>query len=384
MKVVTLIVLWVNMPRSQWMPYNADEQKQIGALIKQHRGDRTQAWLAAEAGTRTSAISNIEKGFRPVPKSKVSVFARALDIDPALLTSTRISTNSVLEALKEIGFGFRELQALPEEAKKELADYYQKIKGKYLKGETGGRPDPAERAEMLLKQVKISSPPVDLNLILKKKGIMIESSNSMIADGMIVYSVAKKIAGIRYRTGMSNGRTRFTIAHELGHFSLDNTEGNETSCSPDGPNRGKDSERDADNFASNLLMPKQWVLSEMGRQIKGIGDVLKIGRTFDTSQTAAARRLVELANQPCAVILSKGGDIQWGSCSRKLFARVERDAKLAKTSQAAKLLAGETDAERPIRTKSTYWFRDRLTGDFREHSIGIYKDTILSLVWTAP
>ncbi|GEM_PF-6030663 len=369
------------------MIYDIKELQEIGSIIRKLRGDRSQGWLAEQVGTQTAAISYIEKGKRPVPRNKINKFAKILGIEPNRLTPSKVATSEVQSGVKELqdmGFGFRELQALPLEVKQELINYYNQLKEKHQNGSLHEDKRTAEQvANDVLKKAEIKKAPVDLNKILKKFKINLEESSTITADGVLIYSKAQKWAGIKYRSGMTQGRMRFTIAHELGHFFLDNVDGFETSCSVDGENKNKEQERQADAFASHLLMPKEWALSAIGKSIKGVENILSISKQFEVSQTAAAIRLVQLSNLPCAVICSKNKIISWGYVSPTLFAKACKGQKLSRVSQAYTLIKGAT-ALKPIATKSEYWFDVKLSGKFLEHSAQLYSDTILSLIWARP
>lgn len=114
------------------------------------------------------------------------------------------------------------------------------------------------------------------------------------------------------------GRKNFTIAHELGHYSLHANNKN-LKCSindlnnfGDIPPHGEDIEREANLFAANLLMPG----IDIGRQIKGVLiDLCLIERLsirYGTSITATACRVVEKHNRPAAVVfLDSKGRVEW-------------------------------------------------------------------------
>jgi len=366
------------------MTYDKAELKEIGDLVRKHRGDRPQSWLAEEVGTKTAAISYIEKGHRPVPRNKVKKFATILGIDAERLVPTKVSSLA-LQELQDIGIGFRELETLPAEArekfKNQVINYYRQLKEQYKDGTLGqGKKTIEEVVQDVLDKSGIKKAPVDLTKILQKFKIDAEESSTIAAEGVLVYSKSQKWAGIKYRAGLTEGRRRFTIAHELGHYFLENVEGGETSCSIDGEGNNKEQERQANSFASSLLMPTEWVRSSISQSIKGIEDVLSISKQFEVSQTAAAIRLVQLIESPCAVIYSKDRKIGWGYTSPKLYARVSKGEKLSRGSQAYKLSNGQS-AMKPVPSKSEYWFDAKVTGKFMEHSAQIYKDSVLTLVW---
>lgn len=104
----------------------------------------------------------------------------------------------------------------------------------------------------------------------------------------------KKEAGV---IGVNQGhhplRQRFTIAHELGHFLLGHGLGEEhqEEIVDDIFDKSRPVEREANLFASVLLMPSDWVKDHVKKN--GM-DVEKLSKTFGVSKQAATIRLLEL------------------------------------------------------------------------------------------
>ncbi len=94
-------------------------------------------------------------------------------------------------------------------------------------------------------------------------------------------------------------RVRFTLGHELGHFFLaDHRQALEAGLPPhpsfseyqsDNP-----AEREADHFASNLLMPRLRFLEAAQNRPPGLGAVLDLAGMFETSWTSTTLRYVKL------------------------------------------------------------------------------------------
>jgi len=79
-------------------------------------------------------------------------------------------------------------------------------------------------------------------------------------EGMLVRNPHDEAEwGIFYNGNSPAQRQRFTIAHELGHFVLHRSQRPSFSCDKEsvysGADRMRDIEREADDFASNLLIP---------------------------------------------------------------------------------------------------------------------------------
>lgn len=371
--------------------HDPQELQKIGEVIRETRTDKkfSQRQLADKLGMPASILSDIEKGKRLVPKKKVPLFIKYLNLkENQLLPSTASSIEKLKSEMKalesEIGVAFRDLRSLPDEAKKELIEHYKELKEKYeTDGNVAVQQKPADVAWEIIRTCRLNNQiPVDLHAIAKKFNISIEASNTIDSEGWILCPQDRKWASIKYKKGISLGRQRFTIAHEMGHYFLKNLDVIENSCFVNDGQKNEN-ERAADEFASNLLMPEKLVRQKIGVKIKGIEDVLKINQAFEVSQTAAAIRLVQLSSQSCAVISAREGIIKWGYSSSALYLRVKKDEKLSRSSQALKLTRseGSVPLSNAVATKCEYWFHGNMTGKFWEQSLKIFPGETLSLIW---
>ena len=135
-------------------------------------------------------------------------------------------------------------------------------------------------------------------------------------------------------------RSRFTLAHELGHYYLDEHRGALASgrvpphlsrCDFESSLRA---EQEADHFAANLLLPEARFRRAAHGLGPGFGCVLKLVALFDTSLTATAVRYASLNLAPCAVIKWHWRGNQWQCFSSSMFRRLFRRS----LSQPASLL----------------------------------------------
>jgi hypothetical protein len=118
---------------------------------------------------------------------------------------------------------------------------------------------------------------------------------------------------------------RFTIAHEVGHASIDeHTQGLEwvdqagqQVALSEGHFRGTKNpiEIEADHFASELLMPQRWAQHPVDTLPPGIEAIREIARRFNTSLASTAVRYATLSAAPILVVLSKDRTIEWISRS---------------------------------------------------------------------
>ena len=112
---------------------------------------------------------------------------------------------------------------------------------------------------------------------------------------------------------------RFTLAHELGHYfipfhrqGLINGE-----LRPHGSvsyltnQSAWQLERDADSFASNLLMPTNSVKDFIKGRRFDFGVIEEIAQKYIVSKSAAAIRFADIGNAPIVVVYAVDGKIQW-------------------------------------------------------------------------
>jgi hypothetical protein len=123
-----------------------------------------------------------------------------------------------------------------------------------------------------------------------------------------------------------SSRARFTIAHELGHYFMDEHRiALSSGRAPAHPSKCEYEstlavEREADHFASHLLMPTE-PFKKMARAHKpGLAGILAIAERFGTSVTSAAIRYAKEETVPCAVMKwSPDGSFQWRWISTETF-----------------------------------------------------------------
>jgi Zn-dependent peptidase ImmA (M78 family) len=126
--------------------------------------------------------------------------------------------------------------------------------------------------------------PVDVNAVAEKLALKIvpfdfpQSFSGVLKKDKGVIGVNKNHPLVRQR---------FTIAHELGHFLL----GHEADAIDEAPERPMPLEREANLFASHLLMPT----AEVQQLVQKLGlDIRRLAREFNVSDQAMTIRLLGL------------------------------------------------------------------------------------------
>ena len=128
-------------------------------------------------------------------------------------------------------------------------------------------------------------------------------------DGRIEYIPDRKIF-ILYHPAAKSPRVRFSIAHELGHFYIpehrDLLLTGKSHNSKAGFVSDTRLEREADEFASYLLIPEKYLNKLINtRSFLTLKDLLELANELEVSATAMAIRYVKMTPEPCAVIVSQ-------------------------------------------------------------------------------
>ena len=121
----------------------------------------------------------------------------------------------------------------------------------------------------------------------------------------------------------SEGRKRFTIAHEFGHYILHRHQQDLFECGDDDIETGDNNERhietEADLFASTLLMP----LDDFRRQVDGQPisfDLLgHCADRYGVSLTAAALRWIEIAPKRAVLVASRDDHMLWAKSNEAAY-----------------------------------------------------------------
>jgi len=157
-----------------------------------------------------------------------------------------------------------------------------------------------------------------LEVIAREENIkIIYDSYEDAFDGISVFDTEYYVHLNTDRGNLENTpRGRFTLAHELGHYFIDShrqalLNGQFPHPSHLLDNRNNSIEREADCFASSLLMPTERLNNICFKHSFDYSILKKISNSFNVSITAAALRFVEIGNHPICVIFSQNNKPLW-------------------------------------------------------------------------
>lgn len=152
-------------------------------------------------------------------------------------------------------------------------------------------------------------------------------------------------------SGPNTPRARFTLAHELGHYFID--EHRHSLLAGRGEHFSKSEfessnliEQEADTFASSLLLPPTRFRQAAKKSRRGLRAVVGLSDSFGTSLTATAIRYVQENLYMCALIKWSPSEYSWKWLSHEARKRgykktIEAMGDIPEGSATARALAGE-------------------------------------------
>lgn len=221
-------------------------------------------------------------------------------------------------------------------------------------------------------------------------------------DGMLEHLAGRfhiyaNLTRIRTR---DSGRARFTLAHELGHFYIDEHRRElQSGRTPSHPSftdfQSKNPvEQEADHFASHLLMPTSRFKKAAKSLGIGLSAVLTLKERFGTSITSTAIRFTKLDLGPCTLVKWNPDGFAWKWFSPSMYAAGYRatiktlDAVLP-DSATGRALAGESAGPKQYfesGTSGSAWFPGIFPGSARdqifvEQSVSLGEFGVLTMLY---
>ncbi len=243
--------------------------------------------------------------------------------------------------------------------------------------EVPGSEDRARRvARRTLEECNISGLPVEPTRIAKSKSQLLVQTGVDLgkeAYGVFSYHRGHFIILISAHCHTRSHR-RFSLAHELGHFCLPN---HLEAIFSTGPSHlttnlsaaDGDLEKEANFFASELLMPKWGVERILNGCAKGLDSILRISKTCESSLVSSAIRYANHVRRPTVILESDGSSISFATLSDKLWGASRfrgnrpRPGDAIPEGSPTALLGGQSGEVLARRTRAevvsaTKWFPD--------------------------
>lgn len=183
-----------------------------------------------------------------------------------------------------------------------------------------------EQADAIIRRLGLTAP-VDPLAVVSTEGPFLRAGGRNFGnryDGKLEYHRTKSRFLLFYNTkydtgyppGMHHPRTRFSIAHELGHYFIEShraylLRGGKPHSSTAEFRSDVQIERQADTFAASLLLPTHLARPIVNKSELSTQRIESIASDFQTSLVSTVIRCVRLSDFPCAVAGIRAAAIAW-------------------------------------------------------------------------
>jgi hypothetical protein len=209
-------------------------------------------------------------------------------------------------------------------------------------------------------------------------------------DGALVRPKNLPIGTILLRDSIrESGRKAFTIAHEIGHFVLPGHEHAELVCKAEDIGNWSDEtrtlEREADEFAAELLMPLtvvQPIVSAAGPSLTLIENIATFTKS---SLSAAAWRYCDVTSERCAIVWSTRGVVAWSKRSPEFGYWISKGVQVNRGTFAFDCFACEPVPDNPETVEAALWIESSKLlpeAKLQEQSKFLrFYESVISLLW---
>jgi hypothetical protein len=214
--------------------------------------------------------------------------------------------------------------------------------------------------------------------IAPQVGLRVVEVDAESFDGALLRVVGEPRGTVALRkTIAEEGRKRFTLAHELGHYLLPNQQEALRPCVPteieSWSTENAACEIDANTFAAEVLMPRERLAGAL-RAAPTFASAREVATALGASLTAACVRLAELSSFRVALVVSRNGRSEWYRASVEFGRAVRLGALDPRTGPAAYFREGAV-AKGVQETPADAWLYD---GNLRKGARMREESTVLA------
>ena len=227
----------------------------------------------------------------------------------------------------------------------------------------------------------------DLHAIAEQFHISIRERDLAGCDGALLRSTVDSRGIIVVKSSIREfGRKRFTIAHEIGHLVL---HGASAACAHsdigDWSRAAKQVEKEADEFAAELLMPTKEIGAAINSRAPSLQIIQGVARDYEASLSASAWRYCDVVDVPCAVIWSTNEVIQWSRKSDSFRYLLQRGVEVPQASYAMAAFKGKELPGDPEPVAAHEWIESARLHDgaeIWEQSLRLPSyESVMTLLW---
>jgi len=249
-------------------------------------------------------------------------------------------------------------------------------------------------AQKLMSECGFDDPTeLPLELIVYGRGATLIEKPLKNSEGRIVFGKSRAIITVNSNITYE-GKRRFIIAHELGHFEMHRNKvkiHNDTDATLEYFNTGN-LETEANEFASELLMPEHLFISECAGKKFSPDLIRSLAGKFQTSATSTAYKYFELGDHPICLFYSHNNKVRyWKRPEGYPHFIIDRTKLPPPEDSVAAEFFNEKKIYRKDQSKQQIWkstwfelnnWENDNDFKFYEYCIVTPKyDTVLSIVW---
>ena len=172
-----------------------------------------------------------------------------------------------------------------------------------------------------LNELGINAYPIDPFEICRSLEIPIFEEPFDGLDGVLLFDGKNVSIGLNSKQSYLP-RKKFSVSHELGHFNLD------VDCRKlkpfncgsemiEGSIKSNVLELRADQFASELLIPRSFIKTAHDYESPSWDSIIEVSRSFEVSLISSALKYINLSEVPCCLVVSKDNTIQFYKPSKE-------------------------------------------------------------------
>lgn len=245
---------------------------------------------------------------------------------------------------------------------------------------------PYTHPERLLRSFGIERPEeIELEAIAWELGAKVRLRKLNTCEARIVGRNGRAIITVDGR--MPASRRRFSIAHEIGHWC--HHRGRCLVCRPEdiggsSTRRADDPERVADEYASDLILPR-YLLSPLLKDVSRLTlkSLKEVAGAFKTSKTATLRKIVDLDRYPIMMVHNGRARRKYFRASPSLPSKwFPRDEASPDSSAFDMLFGAKTELSSPRSVMATAWFdRGEASGfTLQEQSFALPENEVMTIL----
>lgn len=225
---------------------------------------------------------------------------------------------------------------------------------------------PGQAAEARIAELGIRDPKdLDIEAIAFDAGVRVEYAPLTGCEATLVGYGSQAIATIRHSN--VRGRERFSIGHEVGHW--ERHRGQSFRCRVDEPSQNLESnsllEREADEFASHLLMPAPLFNPYiMAHRWPTLAQIEEVAHDFQSSQMATLIRIAKIDALPVIIAAYSALGKRWQVYAPHVRRRWQLKDRLDADSFAHDLLHKGSPCPTPRKQSADTWFVNDDAGEF--------------------